>query len=224
MALALVTYLKSTIGRKMIMGLSGLVMSGFVLGHMAGNMLIFVGPEAFNKYGHAIVSNKILLYGTEAVLLLAVFAHMICGIWLTRDNRAARSNRYSVDPDEQKAASLPSRTMIHSGVIIAVFIVLHLLHFKYGEIYMVTYDGVEMRDLFRNVTEVFAKPVYVAWYVAALILLGMHLKHGFEACWQSLGFRHPVYSSLIAKLSWAYALVVTLGFLSQPLYVFLFRG
>jgi succinate dehydrogenase / fumarate reductase, cytochrome b subunit len=224
MASALCTYLKSTIGRKMLMGLSGLAMSGFVLGHMAGNMLLFFGPEAFNKYGHAIVSNKILLYGAEGGLLLAVFIHMICGIWLTRDNRAARENRYAVDAGEQKAASLPSRTMIHSGVVIAVFIVLHLLHFKYGNHYDVTYDGVMMRDLHRTVTEVFQNPAYVIWYLAALVLLGMHLKHGFEACWQSLGFRHPVYSNLIAKLSWAYALAVSLGFISQPLYVFFSRG
>lgn len=208
----------------MLMGLSGLAMSGFVLGHMSGNLLLFIGPEAFNKYGHAIVSNKILLYGAEGVLLLAVMVHMICGIWLTRDNRAARHGRYAVDPADQKAASLPSRTMIHSGVVIAVFIVLHLLHFKYGNYYEVTYDGVVMRDLFRTVGEVFHNPAYVIWYLVALTLLGMHLKHGFEACWQSLGFRHPVYTKIIAKLSWVYALVVALGFISQPLYVFLSRG
>jgi succinate dehydrogenase / fumarate reductase cytochrome b subunit len=205
------------------MGLTGLGMAGFVFGHMAGNLLVFLGPEAFNRYGHAIVSNKPLLYTAETLLLIGVFIHMICGIWLTRDNKNARDGRYAVDPIDQKAASLPSRTMIHSGVIIAVFIVLHLLHFKFGQVYEVTYDGVTMRDLHRNLVEVFGNPVYVAWYVGALVLLGMHLKHGFEACWQSLGFRHPVYSALIAKLSWVYTGVVTLGFISQPLYVFFFH-
>lgn len=206
------------------MGLSGLAMAGFVFGHMAGNLLVFLGPRVFNSYGHAIVSNKPLLYGTETGLLLAVFVHMICGIWLTRDNNNARKNRYEAPASHGKEASLPSRTMIHSGVVIAVFIVLHLLHFKFGTVYEITYDGVTMRDLHRNMLEVFSQPGYVAWYVFAVTLLGFHLKHGFEACWQSFGFRHPVYSKMIGKLSWAYSLVVALGFISQPLYVFLNRG
>lgn len=223
MASALCTYLKSSIGRKTLMGLSGLVMGGFVLGHMAGNLLVFVGPEAFNKYGHAIVSNKPLLYGTEAVLLLAVFIHMICGIWLTRDNKNARPSRYAVESNGDKEVSLASKTMIHSGVIIGVFIVLHLLHFKFGTYYSVAYDGVEMRDLFRNMLEVFSNPVYVAWYVGAVALLGFHLGHGMASCVQSLGFRHPVYSRYIDKGAKAYGLIVALGFISQPLFVFFFH-
>lgn len=208
------------------MGITGLILSGFVFGHMAGNMLIFAGPEFFNSYGHAIVSNKPLLYGSEAVLLLAVFLHMAFGIWLTKDNKAAAGaasdNRYAVSASKDKESPLSSRTMIYTGVVIAVFIVLHLLHFKYGEYYTIVHDGVEMRDLHRLVVELFHEPVYVAWYVGALVLLCMHLRHGFEACWQSLGFRHPVYSEYIYKISWAYALVVSLGFISQPLYVYFF--
>lgn len=223
MALALTNYLKSTIGRKTLMGLSGLAMGGFVLGHMSGNLLVFAGPEAFNKYGHAIVSNKILLYGSEAGLLLSVFIHMICGIWLTRDNKAARETPYAVEASRGKEASLPSKTMIHTGVVIAIFIVMHLIHFKFGAWYNVTYDGVEMRDLFRNMLETFSNPFYVAWYVAAVALLGFHLSHGIAASFQSLGFRHPVYTKIINKVSIAYGLIIALGFMSQPLYVFFFQ-
>lgn len=225
MATALCTYLKSSIGRKTLMGLSGLAMSGFVLGHMAGNMLVFVGAEAFNKYGHAIVTNKPLLFGAETVLLLAVFVHMICGIWLTRDNKAARESRYALSPNGTKESTLASRTMIHSGVIIAVFIVLHLIQFKFGHVYSVSYDGVEMRDLHRNLIEVFSNPIAVAWYFAAVALLGFHLCHGVEASLQSLGFRHPVYTKIIHKVALCYGTVVALGFISQPIYVFFFlRG
>ena len=101
-----------------------------------------------------------------------------------------------------------------------VFLILHLITFKYGTHYSVTYGGVEMRDLHRLIVEVFQSPVYVGWYVVCLILLGLHLKHGFFAAFNSLGFRHPRYSVCLKCIAWFYCLIVTAGFLSQPLYVY----
>ena len=204
------------------MGLAGLVWTLFVAGHMAGNLLIFAGPEAFNKYGHAIVSNKALLYGTEIALVLSILVHVSLAIILTIQNKKAKPQKYAVAPHVEKKGSLASKTMALHGSIILFFIIYHLITFKYGPVYYVEYDGVTMRDLFRLVTEVFSSPAYVAGYIVCLILLGLHLSHGAYSVFQSLGLNHPHYMPTIKKAGWAYAIIVAGGFISQPIYVFFF--
>jgi succinate dehydrogenase / fumarate reductase, cytochrome b subunit len=216
-----VSLVKSSIGRKMIMGICGGVWAGFVFGHMAGNMLIFVSPEMYNKYGHAIVSNKPLLYATEAILLGTIIFHVILGALLTWRNKTARTQKYAMTPSGEKRASLGSRSMIFHGSILLFFIVYHLMTFKYGTHYSVTYDGVEMRDLSRLVVEVFQDPLYVVGYILCLLLLGWHLSHGVSSLFQSLGLNHPSYTPKIKCASWIYAVVVTAGFISQPIYAML---
>ncbi|MFN3455223.1 MAG: succinate dehydrogenase cytochrome b subunit, partial [Pseudobdellovibrio sp.] len=172
-------FLKSTVGRKYIMGITGLVWMGFIFGHMAGNMLILVSPDLYNSYGHAIVSNKILLYGTEVTLTLAIIAHVATAISLTIRNRQARGDtRYAMTPNGDKGSSLASKTMALQGSIILAFIILHLITFKYGKHYDTVVNGVQMRDLHRLVVEVFQQPGYVVWYFVSLILLMFHLSHG----------------------------------------------
>lgn len=214
-------FLKSTVGRKYLMGLTGLVWMGFIFGHMAGNMLILVSADAYNKYGHAIVSNKPLLYGTEAIILLALIVHVCCAISLTIRNKTSKGSRYAMNSNGEKAASLGSRYMAIQGSAILAFIILHLITFKYGTHYEVVVDGVQMRDLHRLIVEVFQSPGYVAWYVVALTLLLFHVRHGVTSVFQSLGFLERKMQSGIQKLAWGYAVVVIAGFLSQPLYVFL---
>lgn len=213
--------IQSSIGRKMIMGVCGGVWALFVFGHMAGNMLILVSAEAYNKYGHAIVSNKPLLYGTEAILISTVLVHIILGVWLAIMNRKARKQKYAMTPSGEKKASTASKTMIYHGSILLFFIVYHLITFKYGEERSVTYDGVEMRDLHWLVTEVFQSPMYVVGYIVCLLLLGWHLSHGVSSLFQTLGWNHPKYTPRIKWISCVYAVVVTGGFISQPLYVIL---
>jgi succinate dehydrogenase / fumarate reductase cytochrome b subunit len=214
----------STITKKYIMGLTGLVWVGFVLSHMLGNMLILVSPSLYNAYGHAIVSNKILIYGAEGVLILALFTHVAMAIRLTIENKAARPVGYAVNPNGAKGASLASKTMAIQGLLILVFVISHLATFKYGTIYETTVDGVAMRDLHRLVVEIFHQPMYVAWYVLCLILLGMHLSHGVGSIFQSLGLRKDRWACAIKSMSVGYAVVVSLGFLSQPIYVYLIAG
>lgn len=216
-------FLKSTVGRKYLMGISGLVWMGFIFGHMAGNMLILVSPDLYNAYGHAIVSNKILLYGTEAVIVAALLVHIITAASLTIQNRQARKNRYAVAGAGDKAATLASRTMAVQGSAILAFIILHLITFKYGKYYETSVNGVVMRDLHRLVIEVFHNPIYVAWYVVCLILLMFHLSHGAHSIFQSFGVLERKMQSQLKKGAWAYAAVVAGGFLSQPLYVVLFH-
>lgn len=204
------------------MGAAGLGWTLFVFGHMAGNLLIFAGPEVFNKYGHAIVSNKVLLYGTEVFLSLCLLTHVIIGIILSLENKKSKPEKYASPPAAEKDSSLASKTMIHHGTIILFFIVYHLITFKWGPHYEVEYNGVAMRDLYRLVVEVFSNPFYVFGYVICLVLLGIHLSHGVSSVFQSFGLNHPRYTPMLKKAGWFYALVVVGGFISQPVYVFLF--
>lgn len=217
-------FVKSTVGRKYIMGISGLVWMGFVLSHMAGNMLILVSPDLYNAYGHAIVSNKPLLYGAESVLVLALIVHVMTAISLTIENRKARGSRYAVSASGDKASTLASRTMGMQGSVVLAFIILHLATFKYGTHYDTTVNGVQMRDLHRLIVEVFQQPGYVLWYVVALILLMFHLSHGASSIFQSFGFLERKMQKGLRKFAWTYAIIVVAGFLSQPAYVFLLKG
>ena len=210
----------SSIGRKYLMGIAGLVWTFFVLGHMLGNLLILVSPEAYNAYGHAIITNKPLLYATEAALLLSILVHAGLGIRLSLDNKKANPNKYSVSGGKAKAASFASKTMVWQGLLILAFVIYHLITFKYGEVYTVVYDGVEMRDLHRLIVEVFSSPLYVFGYIFCLILIGLHLSHGFGSAFQSLGFNHPKYTPTIKKISWIYGVIIAAGFIVQPLYVY----
>lgn len=217
-------FLRSTVGRKYIMGISGLVWMGFVLSHMAGNMLILVSPEAYNSYGHAIVSNKPLLYAAETVLIFALLAHVSTAILLTIENRKAKGSRYAMPASGEKAATLASRTMGAQGSVVLSFIILHLATFKYGTHYDTTVDGVQMRDLHRLIVEVFQKPGYVAWYFVSLVLLMFHLSHGAHSIFQSFGVLERKMQKGLKRFAWTYAIIVVAGFLSQPAYVFLLKG
>lgn len=217
-------FLKSSVGRKYIMAITGLVWMGFVFTHMAGNMLILVSADLYNAYGHAIVSNKPLLYGAETVIILALITHVFTAISLTLENRAAKNSRYAVQSNGAKAVSTASRYMAVQGSMILAFIILHLITFKYGTVYETTVNGVQMRDLSKLVVETFTQPGYVAWYVVCLLLLMFHLSHGAASIFQSLGFLERKMQCGVKKFAWIYAIVVAGGFLSQPLYVFFFHN
>ncbi|MCB0371227.1 MAG: succinate dehydrogenase cytochrome b subunit [Bdellovibrionales bacterium] len=210
----------SSVGKKYLMGLSGLVWAGFIFVHMLGNMLILVSPDLYNSYGHTVVSNKVLLYGTEAALIWALVTHVYCAITLTLSNRAARSSRYAATPNGGKAPSFASQWMAVHGSIILVFIISHLITFKYGSYYETTVNGVVMRDLARLIFEVFQQPLAFGWYVISLILLGFHLTHGVRSIFQSFGLLHPAYQPIIKKAGVVYAIVVAGGFIAQPVFVF----
>lgn len=213
----------TSIGKKYLMALSGLIWAGFVMGHMLGNLLILVGPEAYNKYGHGIVTSGILI-PTEIVLVLAFITHVGLAIRLTIENRAAKGSRYVVAPKANKGGSLASRTMAVQGSLVLFFIISHIATFKYGTYYETTVNGVVMRDLHRLIVEIFHQPGFVAWYLVALGFLGFHLKHGVGSIFQSLGLKNDHYAPLINKVSVIYGGIVAIGFISQPLYVYFFAG
>jgi len=216
-------YIFSAPGKKLLMGITGLIWAAFVFGHMAGNLLLFVSADAYNTYGHILVSSN-FIYVAEAVLIAALLIHVACSVSLTLENRRARGNcRYAMNPVGPKGISVASKTMAIQGMLILVFIITHLITFKFGAYYETTVDGVVMRDLHRLVVEIFSNPLAVSWYTVALAFLGLHLSHGFGSTFQSLGIRTRANAESLNKLSWTYAVVVAAGFLSQPIYVFLTR-
>lgn len=214
-------FFRSSIGKKYLMGITGLGLSLFVLMHMLGNLALFVSAEAYNKYSHTLVSNP-LIYGAEAGLLGILLFHLLTATRLTLQNKRARTQSYAMPTQGEKGVSNASRTMIHTGIVIFIFTVYHLITFKFGPYYEVTYNGVTMRDIQRLVLEVFQSPAYVIGYIIALLALGHHLSHGVSSAFQSLGFNHPKYNCMIKRIGYGYALLVTVGFISQPLYVYFY--
>lgn len=228
MSQGILQYLNSSIGRKYIMALSGLVWVLFVLAHMIGNLLIFVGKDAYNMYSHKLITNP-LIYLAEAALVIFIGAHAFTGISLKMRNNRTKPTLYAITPKSAKGASLASKSMIWSGSITLVFLVLHLITFKYGEYYAYTKEGVEVlvdgkavRDIHQLVIECFKQPGYVVWYAFCLVLVGLHLYHGVASSFQTLGINHPKFNNGIKLFGWTYAIVVAAGFLAVPLYVFIF--
>ncbi len=212
-------YFTSAIGRKQLMALTGLAWSGFVLTHMLGNLLIFVGPDAYNKYSHALTSNPFLIVA-ELGLLVTLLIHIVTATVLTLKNKGARPEKNVMAPSGKKGARFQSRFMIFHGSLLLVFIILHLITFKYGTHYTTTVGGVEMRDLHRLVMEVFRSPIYVLWYIVCLIGMGFHLSHGFYSSFASLGIFSPRTAPWVSRFGYVYAAVVALGFIAQPIYVY----
>tara|TARA_B100001248_G_scaffold262269_1_gene257113 strand:+ start:8503 stop:9162 length:660 start_codon:yes stop_codon:yes gene_type:complete len=215
------SYLKSTIGKKQVMAVAGLLLAGFVLTHMLGNMLLFVGADMYNLYSYKLISNP-LIYLAEAGLVAFFLSHIVMGIVLSIRNKSSRQKSYAVAASGEKKASWSSRFMIHQGMVIAVFVVLHLLTFKFADKQQTTVDGVVMDDLHQLVVDVFQSPVYVIGYVIAVGLLAFHLSHGVHSALSTLGFYSEEKKSKIECLSAIYGWVVGLGFMSQPIYVYLF--
>lgn len=217
----------STVAKKFLMALTGLALFLFICGHLAGNLLLFVGPDAFNRYSHRLISLGGLLYVVEGLLLLVFLVHMYTAISVTWNNWRARPRGYSrtASRGEPSRMTLSSRYMIWSGVVILVFTVIHLITFKYGpgvaEGYVVTLDGQQVRDLYRLVAESFRDPLYAGGYVVAMVVLALHLRHGFWSAVQSLGLHHPRWTPVVYGFGVAAALVLGFGFLFIPVWFYL---
>lgn len=217
-------WIGATIGRKQLIAVTGLGLSLFLLLHMAGNMLILVSPQAYNEYGHAIVSNPLLPIA-ETGLVLLFFLHLGFALRLQLKNWCARDSHYAVMSNGDKGTGWIQRSLWAQGLLILIFVILHLITFKYGEHYSVNYGRGEIRDLHKLIVEVFYQPGYVVWYLVSLVILGLHLSHGVGSSLQTLGIHHPRYQKLFKCVSWGYAFVVAAGFISQPIYVyFIYRG
>lgn len=210
-------YFTSSIGKKQIMALTGFGLVGFTATHLLGNLFILVGADAFNMYAYTLTSNP-LIYVAEAGLLGMFVLHLVLAVILKLENLSARPKAYYVKTKTGRGETFASSTMPYTGIIILIFIIIHLLNFKYGSNYPTTVDGTQMRDLYRTVIEYFANPLYVAWYVFAMAALGLHTSHGFQSMFQSWGINHSKYTPIIQTASLAYGLFVGAGFSLLAIY------
>jgi succinate dehydrogenase / fumarate reductase, cytochrome b subunit len=203
----------STIGKKAIMAVTGLVLFGFLVGHMLGNLQVFLGREVMNHYAETLHANLPLLWGVRILLLVSVVLHAWAAIQLSTLKAAARPIPY-VKPGNVQA-SMGSRTMMLSGPVIALFVIGHLLHLTTGTIHP---QFVELRA-FENVVNGFSNPIASGLYIIAMIWVGFHLSHGIWSMFQSVGFSHPRYTPLIKKLSGVFAWLLIIGFIAVPISV-----
>ena len=206
-------YFRSSIGRKHLIAITGLALCGFLVGHLAGNFLLMVGPDAFNLYAHKLVSLGVGLYVIEALLALAFLVHLGLAVKLTLENKKARgSQAYHMKVRTGRGTTIMSQTMPYTGLVLLIFIILHLINLKFGTHYDATADGVAVRDLYRLTMEFFSSTGNVVWYCFAMICAGMHTAHGVGSAFQSLGLNHPRYYRTIVKISYLYAIVIGGGF------------
>lgn len=219
----MIGHLNSSIVKKQIMGLTGLALCGFLIVHLAGNFLIFVGDEAFNTYAHTLITNPLII-PAEIVLAALFLSHIFMALKLTIENKKARPVAYYSRQVSGRGSTFASSTMPATGFITLIFLVLHIWHIKFGPVYTETYGGVEMRDLYRLLIEYFSNPAYVIWYVVAVIALGLHVSHGFWSAFQSIGFHHKKYTSTLQLVAKVYAVIITVGFASLPIYCYLQGG
>jgi succinate dehydrogenase / fumarate reductase cytochrome b subunit len=209
--------LSSSVGTKLLIGLTGLALFVYLITHLAGNAIIFFGQDAFNEYAHRLISNPLIVV-VEIGLLLVFLLHIYKTgtMWLA--NQAARPARYAQKnrAGHTSRKSFASSTMIVSGLLTLLFVVVHVKQFKYGSFYLI--EGRDaVRDLYRTEIEVFTQPIWVAFYVICTLVVGLHLRHGIASGFQSLGLDHP----RIVIWGIVGAVVIAGGLATIPVWVYL---
>lgn len=206
-------FYESSIGKKAVMAVTGLILFGFLIAHMLGNLQIFLGPAAMNHYAETLHANPPLLWTARTILLVSVALHIWASIQLALLKKEARPIDYIKRSNVQ--ASYASRTMMWSGPIIAAFVIFHLLHFTTGAVHP---HFVELHA-YENVINGFKViPASIA-YIVAMILVGMHLSHGIWSMFQSVGFSHPRYTPMIKRFAAIFSWILIAGFISVPIAV-----
>jgi succinate dehydrogenase / fumarate reductase cytochrome b subunit len=206
-------FYRATIGKKVVMAVTGVILALFVVVHMAGNLGILGGAEKFNHYAELLRTSMPLLWAARVILLLAVVFHVRAAVQLYALKAAARPVPYA--KKAYRAATPASRFMIWTGYALAAFIVYHILHFTTGTLHQDFIPG----DVFHNVTSAFKNPVIAGIYLVSMGMLFMHLQHGLFSFTQSLGLSHPRYAQKAKVLAYAIAAVVAAGFAAVPIAV-----
>lgn len=208
-------FYRSTIGRKIVMAVTGLILVGFVTAHMTGNLLVFKGPEAINAYSRFLRNTGELLWVARAILLVSVVLHIHSAWTLTRAAQAARP----VDYTERKSRSstLSARLMRWGGVVLLAFIIFHLLHLTTGTLH----PEFDPNDVYSNIVVGLSVPAVALFYLLAMASLALHLHHGVSSLFQTLGANHPHVNPARRRLAILLAVVVPVGFASIPVAVML---
>lgn len=205
---------RSSVGKKSIMAVSGLLLSFFLLTHMLGNSVSFLGRDAFNTYAERLHSLGVLVYIFEIGLLTLFLIHIITGIILYLENLQARPSRYSINTSEG-GRSWGSRTMPYTGAIILVFIIVHLMNFHFTD------KSVPVADLVRKLL---SSPSLAFFYIFSLVALALHLSHGFWSLFQSIGFNHEKYNPLLLKGALVFSILMGAVFILIPVLTLVSRS
>ena len=217
----------SSIGKKLLTGITGIALIGFIIGHLAGNLTLLVGGELFNAYAEQLHQLGYLLYVVEIGLVLLFLTHIVPALAVHWDKRRARGIQNTVVATKggQSKQTVFSRSMAVTGIILLVFLVIHIIQFRFGpsiaEGYVTMVNGEPARDLYRLVVEVFKDPLWVAFYVFCMLLLGSHLRHGAWSAFQSIGALSNTMRPLAYSAAGVVAVAVAVGFLILPLWLWL---
>jgi succinate dehydrogenase / fumarate reductase, cytochrome b subunit len=207
------TFYSTSIGKKVVMAITGLILFGFVIGHMLGNLQVFVGANQMNTYAATLKANAALLWGVRIVLLVAVLLHIVAAVQLTRMSLHSRPEGYHYKDVIQ--ADYAARTMRWSGPIIAVFVIYHLLHFTSGSVH----PQFDVHDVYRNVILGFRVWPVSVFYIIAMVALGLHLWHGVWSLFQTLGLINPKSDKILHRLAAIATMAIVIGFISIPMAV-----
>ncbi len=213
----------STIGRKFAMALSAMFLLVFLVMHLSVNMLSLFSESAFNGASHFMGTNPVIQFLLQPILLLGIIFHFTMGVVLELKNRKARPVKYAVEATS--SSTWMSRNMIWSGLVIELFLIVHLAGFWWHEI-SVKYlcpDEVAKANAtryFHELVEYFQNPVIVVVYIIGIVLLGLHLAHGFQSSLQSVGARHPKYKKTVDTVGKWYSIIIPLGFILVAVFHF----
>lgn len=212
-------FLSSSVGSKILIGATGLAFFGFLVTHLAANLLVLFDPVSFNNYSHTLISNPLLPLA-ELGLVLIFGVHAYKAIAAVIHNQQARPVSYAKKKwaGGTSRKSVGSSSMIITGLTILLFVIIHIKHFKFGTYYEEAATG--YRDLARLVHETFVNPAWVFWYVVVMVLIGLHLRHGLSSAFQSLGLEHPRYSAWARAIGLGLAILMAGGFAAIPLVIF----
>lgn len=211
--------LRSSVGKKFVMGITGLFLCLFLLIHLAGNMLLYAGAEKYNEYAHALHSNQAFLLTAEVFLYAAFIAHIYLAFATNAENQAARGNPYAVHQSKRQDRTVnllgwsPDTTMFVTGAIVLAFTIGHIIDFKFH------YDWLNARQVastepFDKALELMADPLRAVIYGVCCLFLGVHVAHGFASAFQSLGVNHPRYNGCIKLAALVFSVLVFVGFAS----------
>ncbi len=204
----------TSILKKTLMAATGLVWFLFIVGHLLGNLLITVGPETYNAYAEALVSNP-LIYPAEALLLIFLVVHAFSAWRVTNENNQARPDRYMVKAASTGSSTFASRNMWYGGVILLLFLILHLWMFKFGD-----HEG--EHGLWGLVIRSFHNPLIAIGYIIAMIPLGMHLSHGFASGLQTLSAIQPQWYKGVKQAGQALGWLLAIGYILLPIWAWFF--
>ena len=205
----------STVGKKIVMALTGAIGVGYLVAHVSGNLLVFAGPEKINAYAALLKSNPGLLWTARTILIVAVLLHIIAAYQLARMSQKSRPISYK--RWRAVGSDFASRTMRWTGPLIGLFIVYHLLHFTLGTVH----PNFDERNVYHNIISGFQVWYVSAIYIIAMLALSLHLYHGTWSMFESVGINHLKYNRLIRVLATVVTVIVVVGFISIPVAVLL---